>query len=237
MRQVATSGTNRRSNRLRFALRTVLVLILGVGVVLTVVDRQVRKLEQVAIDIRELREFGAIVELSAADKETWARLVPDFAGSPTDVRYYGNDTEMHFADEFIEIVERHPTIVNLTFDRTLLQDEEVQRLLRLPLGSLTIGECRIGDNLRAEAATSLTWLALYRTRINDHSLKALGTLPRVEHLDLTRTRVSDRSIAYLAGLPALRSLVIARCKITEQGKDRLQSLRPDVGIQWEPLQN
>jgi hypothetical protein len=118
---------------------------------------------------------------------------------------------------------------------TEFTDAQAKSLLELPLDALMLSECSVGETLQATASPTLKWLGLARTRVDDHSLAALGDLPRVERLDLTRTRVSDRSIEYLAGRMSLKTVILRRCKVTRDGADRLRRLRPDMKVDYEPL--
>lgn len=219
----------------RFSLRTSLVIVLMLALASTYVASQIKHMERVAKDVSTLKEFHAHVELSPVQTYPMARFVPAFSGYPTGVRKYFDTPDLDGADKFISLISRNPTISMLTVDGTPLNDREAERLLGLPLRSLVISSCKIGDALDAQAWPELEWLGFQRTRLNDHSLKALGDLERLEHLDLTRTRVSDASIDYLAALPALKSLVIRRCKITAEGYRKLLARRPKVEIQWEEL--
>ena len=94
----------------------------------------------------------------------------------------------------------------------------------------------MGGSLRATASDTLEWLSFHRTRLDDHSLQALGKMPNLKRLDLTRTRVSDRSIDYLASIKNLRRVILSRCKITSEGAQRLREKRPDMVVSWEALQ-
>ncbi|WP_442510788.1 hypothetical protein SH528x_002431 [Novipirellula sp. SH528] len=202
------------------------------GVVFAFTHLYIRKLQRVEADIGLLRRDGANVVRAPYSQGLLPRVVCDFAGYPATVRQYH---DLNNADEFIDVISRNPTITTLTVDGTSLSDSQVQRLLELPLTALSIDECPTGDTLVARASHTLERLSFHRTRLNDASLTALGDLPNVHFLDLTRTRVSDASIDYLAGLPSLKALTIRRCKISENGKRKLENLRPDVKIKWEPL--
>ena len=138
-------------------------------------------------------------------------------------------------DEFVTILSRQPKLAQIQLDGVKLADAHVQQLLSLPLKTLWLTECSLGGTLRCKAPETLEKMALFRTRLDDHSLSALGQMPRLTYLDITRTRVSDRSIEYLASLESLDELVIRRCKITQAGVERLKQLRPNLHVAWEPL--
>jgi hypothetical protein len=216
----------------RFTLRTALATIFAFAVVFAIVHLYIRELKRVEADIGLLSRYGSNVDRAPSSRGLLLRVVSDFAGYPSDVRQY---LKLNNADEFIDVVARNPTITSLTIDGSSLSDSQVQRLLELPLTALSIDQCPTGDTLHALASPTIERLSFHRTRLNDASLTALGDLQNAHFLDLTRTRVSDASIDYLAGLPSLKALTIRRCKISENGKRRLETLRPDVEIQWERL--
>lgn len=139
------------------------------------------------------------------------------------------------SEQFITIVARQPDLRSITLDGTELSDRQAAKLLGLPLEALAIHECSIGGTLRAKASPTLTWLSFFRTRLDDHSLAALGSLPNVKTLVLYRTRVSDRSIDHLASLSSIKTINIRRCKISPDGAARLRQLRPDISVKYAPL--
>jgi Leucine-rich repeat (LRR) protein len=224
-------------NRLQFTIRAMLVATLFAAVALAVATLQIRKLNRVTADVVTLRIYRANVDVLPNSSKIIATFAPRFAGYPTNVRKYFDTPDLVNVDNFIDIIARNPTITKLTIDGSQLEDNHVQRLLRLPLLSLHINQCSTGDTLNAVASTTLRSLGFQRTRLNDCSLKALGTLSEVRSLDLTRTRVSDDSIHFISELPSLKTLTIRRCKITKTGKIRLEELRPDLAVHWEPLRN
>ena len=218
--------------RFQFSLRAALATLFVFAVALGTSLLYFQKLKRVETDIEILRSHGGNVDRAPFSQGVLSRMVLDFAGYPSEVRQY---TPLDNVGEFIRVISRNSTISELTIDGTALSDSEVQRLLELPLTSLRIDQCPTGDTLDAPASVTLERLALHRTRLNDRSLAALGELANVRYLDLTRTRVSDASIEYLASRPSLTTLTIRRCKITEDGKRKLEALRPGLRINWEPL--
>jgi hypothetical protein len=197
----------------------------------------VRRLNQIANDVSFLRSTRANVDLATLDSTLISKLAPSFSGYPTSVRKHFDTPAIADVDKFVAAIEQNPSITELVVDGSHLEDTHVQRLLSLPLKSLSINQCSSGHNLTAEASNSITWLGLQRTRVDDRSLQAMGALRNVEHLDITRTRVSDDSIDFIAQLPSLKKLIIRLCKITAEGKVRLTSMRPNLAIDWEPIHN
>jgi hypothetical protein len=218
--------------RLRFSLRSALTLVFAFGVIFALMHLYIRKLQRIESDIELLHQHGTNVDLAPNSVGVLSRFLIDFVGYPAEVRQYH---ELNHVDEFIDVISRNPTILRLTIDGSSLTDSQVQRLLQLPLTELSIDQCPTGDTLQARASSTLERISFHRTRLNDSSLTALGDLPNVYALDLTRTRVSDASIDYLAGLPSLKAISVRRSKISENGKQKLETLRPDVQVLWEPL--
>lgn len=227
----------------RYTLRSLMALVTMVAVAIAWMSSGYRRHQATGRDIRALARLGCVFDLKPPARFSIERWLPrhkvegvSYHGELTGVRhYYGLGTETR-TDEFINIVARHPELRGVVVDGTQLSDSQAARLLALPLQQLSICECPIGGTLRAEASPTLTWLSFFRTRLDDHSLAALGSLPNVETLVLYRTRVSDRSIAHLASLPRLQSINLSRCQVTADGAERLRRLRPDVKVAYRRLQ-
>ena len=220
---------------MRFSLRTIFVVVGIAAFASAFFLHRISRLNQIAADVQSLGEITES-EIDRSRKPILARFSSGFYGFPTEVRKYSYSDELKSPEDLIDIISRNATISVVVIEGSPLNDSHVDRLLSLPLKHLAVMECSVGDALSVEASESLVGLTFRRTRLNDPSLLQLGDLPNVRRLNLTRTRVSDASIDYLAGLPSLTELIIRRCKISENGKLRLEGLRPDVSIEWEPLQ-
>jgi hypothetical protein len=221
----------------QFSMGTMLMATSIAAIGAGVLGWHVRRLNQIATDVSFLRSTRANVDLAIPDSTLVLKLAPTFSGYPTSVRKYFDTPAIADVDKFVAAIERNPSITELVVDGSHLDDAHVQRLLSLPLKSLSISQCSTGHNLPAHASNSITWLGLQRTRVDDRSLQAMGGLQNVEHLDLTRTRVSDDSINFISQLPSLKKLIVRRCKITDAGRARLKSMRPNLAIEWEPIHN
>jgi len=210
--------------RLRqYSLRSLLVATLICAIVVAWYSRGYRRRQQFQRDMQTLSDMNIVFNVHTGD------------GQISSMRAYGGLGSAERFDKFCAIAERQPRLRGVSACWSDLSEAQVARLLALPVKALMIEQCSAGGTLRAEASPTLTRLGLPRTRIDDHSLAALGELPNVEHLDLTRTRVSDRSIDYLAGRKRLKLVILARCKVTAEGAQRLRRLRPDMKVGWEPL--
>ena len=220
--------------RLKFSIRLLLFFVTVVAVVLMYLRARIANYEQIGRDVESLDQMGFVVDLQNHDDSYLAGFAPKFKGYPTYIRLYSSSLSGDESDELFEIIERNPSIEKI-MTHVDVSDRDAKRFLSLPLDSLGLFETPIGDTLDAKASPTLEWLSFHRTRLNDNSLKSLGTMPMLKYLDLTRTRVSDRSIEYLARLPKLEDVILRRCKVTSEGADRLASLRPDLNVYWEPL--
>jgi hypothetical protein len=229
----------RRILRLQFSLRSLFGVMFVVAAWLGYTCHQHRQLGR---DMQALRDLGCVFDVSPPNKYSIRRLLPAHSASgyqPSngDLSSVRNYYRLGYAsaERFIDIISRQPHLETVSVYGAELTDAQAKSVLELPLDALMLSDCSIGETLRATASPTLTWLGLARTRVDDHSLAALGDLPLVERLDLTRTRVSDRSIEYLAGRKSLKRVILRRCKVSREGADRLRRLRPDMKVDYEPL--
>ncbi|BCS32413.1 hypothetical protein TBR22_A16270 [Luteitalea sp. TBR-22] len=70
----------------------------------------------------------------------------------------------------------------------------------------------------------LVWLDLSRTAVTDAGLKALTTMPNLEHLDLRETAIGDAGVAALAPLANLRTLGLYGTAVSDEGVPSIQRL-------------
>ncbi len=83
-------------------------------------------------------------------------------------------------------------------------------------------------------APRLRELDLSFTRVDDTTLGHVDPAVPIETMWLTGTRISDRSIELLSAIRTLKSLDLQRTDVTEEGRQRLRRLRPDIRL--DPLE-
>jgi Leucine-rich repeat (LRR) protein len=75
---------------------------------------------------------------------------------------------------------------------------------------------------------ALKYLTLVNAPVTDRWLKKLAASKSIEMLFLAGSEITDASIPILAEMKSLNSVSLGRTKVTQQGRERLTTLRPDI---------
>ncbi|PQO27077.1 hypothetical protein [Blastopirellula marina] len=249
----------KRSWRLRWSLRVLLVFIGLVAIGLGWISYQMRMghlHEEVA---EKLAERG----WSVSWKLTQRQAVPTYA-SPSaatsqmayvDVKrapdwmvaigaeplfqriknvYFHKNARGKF-DDFLREIERLDDIEGVSLDGIAVSEDQLEVLLdRFNLETLAVFESSIGRRPMPFLRDSqLKWLGFSRTHLSDN---VLDNLPdSLEYLDATRTRITDEGLQKLVRLKNLKELRLRRTPTSQAAIEDLKKKMPWCQIFWAPL--
>ena len=184
-----------------------LLLVVVLGVLLLRVVRW-------RADVRLLREYSSEPTISCSGPTWIIDLIgrTPFQCAVTELR--GRDEAGRLGDsqmtDFVELLERFPSLVRLDLDGSKIGDDGVAKLARL---------------------TQLRQLSLGGTRVTDKGLGHLQTLTQLRQLSLEATDVTDAGMPVVAGLPSLESINLERTQVTDAGT-QLLVVRPGLQIDF-----
>lgn len=234
------------SRRVRFSVRTLLMLFLLLSLPLGWVAHQRRVAFQTRAAISEIRERGGLLHF-------WAKVYPEplhqLLGSPPNLAIIEFPEPCNFTDADLQWLTRLPRVPGLSLHNTAVTEEafpllsHIAELKRLDLRGTPFDDASIehlqeidglqGLDLRDTAITdrgmkeiakitSLITLHVASPGVTDDGVLELAGHPRLEMLNLSDSQVTDRGIAVGALLPELRNIYFARTAVTDAG---LRALR------------
>jgi hypothetical protein len=80
----------------------------------------------------------------------------------------------------------------------------------------------------------LEYLNVNDTMVSDEGVGYLKGLQRLESLYLERTEVTDKTLAVVRAMPALEYLVVVETRISEAAVRELRRERPSLHVEWWP---
>jgi len=113
-------------------------------------------------------------------------------------------------DEILSYLETLGEMQTLTISAPLTNDG-VEQLVRFP---------------------KLKFLALIKTRIRGPGIARLAAISTLTELRFDGGLIDDSDIDALVSLKSLRYLLISQARLTHLGVHRLQTIRPDVSLNW-----
>lgn len=213
--------------RLRFSIRTLLLLLTAFSVWLGLNVRSAREQEKA---VRQIREYGG-----------WVRY--DFQFSQGGYAYENFDPnaktwvpnwllEQVGIDFFHSVVE-----VNLVFSEDSGEREEngnfsdavVANISKLGnLRNLLVTETQVTDGSMRHLAElkRLERLQMWAVReVSDSGVQYLASLKHLQDVDLNFSKISDDSLRVLAQLPCLETLDVQGIQLTDEGLEHLADVR------------
>jgi Leucine Rich repeat len=238
---LSAEPSHRPRRRLRFSVRTLLVLVLILGAALGwVADKLRRARRQHEASVAVVSRHGTVDYGKAFRLESWGKLPlgppprhvwlrehlgDDLFETVTHVAFFRQpevtDLDMAVLDAFPDLEEFHVSKAPVT-DKGIAHLAGMKKLRRV-----TISEAPITDSslLAIGRLPHLDQLDLNGTRITDAGLVALDAMPHLLTLDLQWTRITDAGLVHLAGLKELRFLQLGCTEITDVGLDDLRGLK------------
>ena len=131
-------------------------------------------------------------------------------------------------DEGLTNISSISQLRHLHLGMTDVSDKGIASLLALPHLEglyLDMSDRVTGDSLRSFQNVPLRKLSLRGTSVSDDTMRALGELTKLEHLDLGITGVGDMTLTIVAMLPSLKTLLVDSTRITNDGMRQLLRCR------------
>ncbi len=191
----------RRFLRIRFSLRSLMLLVLASGCWLGWYFERVRS-QQAAV--------AAIVKSGGTFEYDWTlgHYIPDiieYKGRPRVPQWVATHVgEGYIADITYVSLHHRPLAGTGTAD-----DETLRRVSRL---------------------SRLETLGLFGTNVTDEGLAHIKQLTSLKDLDLRSTRIGDAGLNQLSGMTSLRLLNLAGTRVTNEGVLALEESLPDLQI-------
>ena len=129
-------------------------------------------------------------------------------------------------DAFLARLELQPFIYDKQVHPRVVRDPD-GNIIRLSLNEYVF----VDDDWRAiEKIETLQSLGLFKSSVTNDDLARLAGLPKLSGIVLSSTEVTDEAIIHVANIASLRSACLFDVRITPEGKAKLKSLRPDIGV-------
>ncbi len=232
-----------RSPRLRFSLRTLLVLLTIVCVVLgVIVSRAERQRRAVAAIVKAGGEVAYDYEIYPEMDEGGDRVDlpgPDWLCRLLGVDYFGTVIWAHLTptptplppdcapDEVAVHLGRLPGLETVLLSDTSISRKglaELSGLKKLRELGLDGSQVTDADLAPLAALTSLEELRLDGTKVTGSGMAHLSKLANLRDVSVTGTRVDDAGLAHLRGLTSLNYLSLTGTQVTDAGLPHLASL-------------
>ncbi|PQO27078.1 hypothetical protein [Blastopirellula marina] len=262
---VENSGKKKRSWRLRWSLRVLLVFVALVAIGLGWVSYQMRVgylHDDVAANLTEVGGrvawkltrtvrimphssqtpgggqtffFGVATRKIKAGPDWMQSLGVEPAFQRIEYAYFHDKSPEKLARFLLEI-ERLNRIAGVHLSQAPLQEEQLEHLLaQVEMEGLGIGETTIGN--RRIPSLQDTKLKFLSVSNTPFSDMLLDDLPdSLTYLDATSTKITDDGLPKLIRLKNLVSLKLALTPTSEAAIDALRQKMPWCTIEWEPLE-
>lgn len=122
------------------------------------------------------------------------------------------------------ILAQFPAIEELNLTDTAVTEEGLEHLSKLPLKTLIVQGCSVGDSSLKHVPPTVTHLDLFMTEITDAGIKELHFLPDLETLDVACCQVTDQGVFYLTKFTKLHTLQLYETQITDACAEILASM-------------
>lgn len=210
----AETKPRRPRRRVRFTLRTLLVLVLLLSLPLAYLAVRIRRGQVQQRAAGHVNELGGMVvyyhQLDMSGNY-YGRSEP---GAPRWVRSLLGD------DVFRQVVA-----VNL--HQCEVHDDDLPNFTSLEhLAALDLGCTQVTDRglVQLAAFANLESLDLHNTKITNDGLQHLKPLTKLKTLNISGTAIGDEGLVHLATLPALSDVRLTSTKITDDGLAMLAAL-------------
>jgi Leucine Rich repeat len=228
------STTRRLSNCIRLSLRTLIVVVLVIGVWLRCIVRNAG-IQRDAVSAIHKARGGVSYDwqwengrFKRGGRPWWPKWLLDHVG----VDYCGNVVavgDIHATDaDMIQIgnLGRLESFnlggPNEVTDDGLANLERLKYLKSLDLSSFLIGDAGLAH---LKGLTGLESLMLTHAKVGDAGLGHLTGLKRLKFLCLTATNVTDAGLVHLKGLVNLESLNLMHTRVSDAGLKHLRGMK------------
>ena len=202
--------------KLRFGLRSLLLLMLLASVVLTLWTRVVRPYSDQASAVAWLRKLGGEVKVAAAIGPAWRRwLVDTMAGQGA----------------FCEVTDLTLTGVDLPDDTA----NRLSSLRFLERAHLDRTDFDAADATGLAGMTRLETLSARYTGLDDRAASVLAALPSLRLLRATSTGLTDAGLAQLATAPSLEEVYARWTGVTAAGAAAFRDAKPECLLHTHEL--
>jgi hypothetical protein len=220
----------------RLSLRTLLLVLVLLGVWLGVTFNRVReqraavaRIQQLGGSVQYAHDLDAIrrkIKKPVLPGPAWLRrlLGPEIFQDVVWIRL--SNTAVTDAD--LRLVGKLRSVAQLELSFTNVSDAGLYELRRCRrLKWLDLNETKVtSDGLRHLAAMpDLAGLMLSRTEVGDEGMACLSSHRQLAHLGLEETRVTSKGIEHLRGCSALSDLFLSNTSVDDAAVETLSSLR------------
>ncbi len=229
MRLAAPSiGAALKRIRIRFSLRTLLIMTMIAGLGLAWIGNRVRHVRQQRQLVRTAYDHGFLVGFDDSVAE-WAygRFGMNGALACGDLDIVCKNTPI--ADGDLEALSGL-RFLSLSLNRSNITDDQIVRWT--PPRALVSFEAQatgLGDKSAEHLARfeQLEEIDLHGTKISDEGVSHLARLPRLYALGLRKTTITDAAIKDLAKMKQLRVLKVWQTSMTPEGVEELRRALPE----------
>lgn len=218
---MTTDQVRRKTFRLRFSVRQLVLLITGLAILFAVIGRM---FIQRNATLKAINTNGGIATGRSGDND-WV-----FGGGLDPLRRIKRVelSTMRSATAALPYVRGLPEFEELKIVDVLLRDEDLRHLTenrRLRVLSVWCPRMSDGGLAHIGDLNKLTYLDISGTDITDEGMRHLSRLNELEHLDLDYTSVGDTGIARLLPLAKLRHISLRGTQVTSDGARSLCQFR------------
>jgi hypothetical protein len=239
---VSVAGPRNKRRWLRFSLRALFVWVTILTVWLGVLSYRVQRMNAAIAAIRAAHggisyecRYGPGRGNSSDVKPRGPAWLRSLIGDDFFVDVYTVDfRNIRVRPEPLLVLRSFPRLRQLNLCETPTRDltalAELTTLQWLNLQSTQIDD---GQLRHLAGLAGLTCLMLDDTQITDAGLAHLAKLERLEYLWLTNTKITDEGLSNLLGLGSLKQLDVGRTKVTEAGARMFQQSLPNCAVKFD----
>ncbi len=241
-----TDARKPRRRWYQYSLRSLLLLMLlaSIGMSWFAVRMQKSRRQQDAVEAVE-KAGGWVVYDCQSEQASDPNAVPPGPGWLRDrlgEYFFANVVAVYFdttlvTDDDLQQLKRLPQLRTLYLAGALITDAGVEHLAEITqLEVLNLSATRVTDAglNHLKALTHLWSLGLDHADVTDAGLQHLRGLTQLQELGLNHTNVTDAGLENLKGLTQLRWLDLRWTKVTEEGVKRLQKALPNCRFYTDP---
>jgi len=228
-----TIVTALRRIRLRFSLRTLLVMTVIAGFGLAWIGNKARDVRQQRALVDRAYDQDFVVGFDN-DMPSWLYDYFGITGALAwgDLEVVSKSNNRPFGDDDLEALHRlRYQSLHLSFSQ--VSEDHIARWRPPPgLRCLEAQGTALGDKTAQHIShcPSLEAVELYGTNVTDAGVAHLATLPNLYLLGLEKTSITDDSVEHLKKLKQLRVLRIWQTGITPEGAEQLREALPNCVI-------
>jgi hypothetical protein len=217
--------STRQPRRLRYRLRTLLLIVGVVGLVCGWLSIRLRRAHQQAHAVAAIEAAGGYVdynyhrELMVPEGEIYIS-TDAVLKRPRGPEFLRNMLGHHFFHKVTEVQFTNKPLDDLSL---LSQTTDIH--------TLVLRRIRINDLSPIVALRQLEYLEIFDAQV--HDLSPLSQLPRLKTLILSRVPVADSDLVPLFKLDSLEQITLVQTSVTATGTDQLHVALPDCEVYWD----